>query len=381
MKICSNCMIPETHETILFDNQGVCNICRQHEYKKEKIDWEAKRKELVALIDQYRGKYDYDCIVPFSGGKDSTFTVYTLVKEFGVKPLVVCYDHHFYRPKTIHNVDRTLRRMGADFLKFRTDWKIVQKTMKESFIRKGDFCWHCHSGIFVYPMQIAVKFNIPLIFWGEPSAEYTSYYAYNEQEEVDEKRFNMWVNLGITAEDMAGMVNVPLRQLDCFRYPSFKELASIKCRSVCLGSYIPWDVKKNSKLIMDKVGWEGDIVEGVPPGYSYEKVECMLTGVRDYIKFIKRGYARVSHLTSLDIRNGRLSRKEAQKLVQEYEGKRPATLDLFLKMIEMSEEEFMRIALSHAVNPYKHDPKKSKPGEKLYDQDSWDWRDLDGSGN
>lgn len=376
MKRCASCMIPETHETIIFDQEGVCNICRQHEYKKQAIDWQSKEKQLIELIAQYKGKFDYDCIVPFSGGKDSTFTLYALVKKYGVRPLVVSYDHHFYRPKTLRNVDRVIRKLGVDFIKFRTNWHIVKKTMIESFLRKGDFCWHCHSGVFVYPMQIAVKFNVPLVFWGEPSAEYTSYYGYDQEEEVDEKRFNTWVNLGITAEDMSGMINVSLRDLECFRYPTLKQLRSIKCRSVCLGSYIPWDVKKQSQIIMDELGWEGDDVEGVPPGYSYEKVECMLTGVRDYIKFIKRGYARVSHLTSIDIRNKRINRKDAEKLVRQYEGKRPHTLDLFLKMIGMSEEEFMRIALSHAVSPYQHDPKNTRDGIRLYDHDSWDWRDL-----
>ena len=135
-------------------------------------------------------------------------------------------------------------------------------------------------------------------------------------------------------------------------------------------------MRKQSQLIMKELRWEGDDVEGVPPGYSYEKVECMMTGVRDYIKFIKRGYARASHLTSLDIRNKRMSRKEAEELVGEYEGKRPETLDLFLKMIDMPEEEFIRMALSHAVSPYKHDFTKTKRNEKLYDHNSWDWSDL-----
>jgi N-acetyl sugar amidotransferase len=377
MKICKQCMIPETHETIMFDDKGACNICRQHEYKKENIDWNQRRKEFEALLDQYRGKGDYDCIVPFSGGKDSTYTLYALMREFKLRPLVVSYDHHFYRPNTLQNVDRTLRLLGADYLKFRTNWKVVRRVMLESFLRKGDFCWHCHSGIFVYPMQIAVKHKIPLVIWGEPSAEYTSYYSYEEIEEVDEKRFNMWVNLGITAEDMAGMVGVEVRELNSFQYPTVQELRSIKCRSVCLGSYIPWDVKKQSELIVRELGWMGDEVEGVPTEYSYEKIECMMQGVRDYIKFIKRGYARVSHLTSIDIRNHRLTRDEAQKLVKEYEGQRPQTLDLFLKMVELTEEEFLRVALSHGVSPYKHDPTKTKAGKTLHDHDQWDWSDLD----
>ena len=269
----------------------------------------------------------------------------------------------FYNP--VGDFLKIRAQLRVDFLKFRTSWQIVQKTMKESFLRKGDFCWHCHAGIFAYPMQVAVKFNVPLIFWGETSAEYTSYYVYGQDEEVDEKRFNMWINLGITAEDMAGMIDVPLRDLNCFKYPSLKELRSIKRRSVCLGSYIPWDVKKQSRLIMDELGWEGDEVEGVPSEYSYEKVECMLTGVRDYIKYIKRGYARASHLTSLDIRNKRMTRPDAEKLVEEYEGKRPETLDLFLKMIDMTEEEFMLVSVSHTISPYKYDTSNVKHGKKL----------------
>ena len=132
---------------------------------------------------------------------------------------------------------------------------------------------------------------------------------------------------------------------------------------------------------MDELGWEGDEVEGVPPAYSYEKVECMMTGVRDYLKYIKRGYARASHLSSLDIRNKRMTREEAEKLVKEYEGKRPETLDLFLKMIDMTEDEFNQIATGLMVSPYKHDFSKTPKGTKLHDRDSWDWSDLDGCCN
>ena len=89
MKRCKRCGFPETYETIEFDQFGVCNICRQHECKNEKINWDSRKKMLDELIEQYRGHYDYDCIVPFSGGKDSTFTLYYLVKEYDIKPLVL----------------------------------------------------------------------------------------------------------------------------------------------------------------------------------------------------------------------------------------------------------------------------------------------------
>ena len=104
MKRCTRCGLPETHETISFDAEGVCNICRQHDTKKTAIDWTANKKVLDQLIADHRGKYDYDCLVPFSGGKDSTWTLYYLVKEYGLKPLVVRFDHGFMRPNLEANV-------------------------------------------------------------------------------------------------------------------------------------------------------------------------------------------------------------------------------------------------------------------------------------
>lgn len=373
LRLCTRCLMPETQETIVFDDQGVCNVCRQIEYKQSKIDWVAKRNEFTSLLDEYRGKFQYDCIVPFSGGKDSTYTLYALVKEFGLKPLVVSFDHGFFRPRTLSNNEQTLKNLGVDFLKFRPNWKVVQKLMLEALKRKGDFCWHCHTGCFAYPMQIAVKFRIPLLIWGEPTSEYTSYYSYEDDEEVDERRFNRFVNLGITAEDMHGMLggSVSTRDLEPFRYPSIKDLRAINCRSVCLGSYIPWDVKKQVAIIKHELGWQEDDVEGIPKAYRYEKIECAMQGVRDYLKFIKRGVGRTNHLANIDIRNGRLSRDEAMKLVQEHDGKRPASLDIFLEYVGITEEEFMSIAIQHVVSPHVYDPTSVVPGEKLWDHDQW----------
>ncbi|MFM9879531.1 MAG: N-acetyl sugar amidotransferase [Burkholderiaceae bacterium] len=373
MKRCTRCGLPETHETISFDAEGVCNICRQHDFKKDKIDWPANKKALDALIEEHRGKFDYDCIVPFSGGKDSTWALHYLVKEYGIKPLVVRFDHGFLRPNLEENVKRTVRRLGVDILTFTPNWKVVQKLMLQSFLEKGDFCWHCHSGIFSYPMWIALEKKVPLIFWGEPSAEYTAYFSYDQPEEVDEKRFNRFVNLGISADDMMVRLggSVDERDLKPYAYPPLKALRSLNYRSVCLGSYIPWDVKMQSEVIQRELGWQGDQVENVPPQYRYEKIECYMQGVRDYIKYIKRGYSRPSHLVALDVRHGRMAKEDGDHLVEAYEGRRPPSLDLFLEFVGLTEAEFMDIAMSHQVSPYVHDPLATQPGERMADHGQW----------
>lgn len=379
MRYCSKCMLPETHETIEFDEQGKCNICRQHEFKKTKINWKQKREDFEKLLEQYRGKYSYDCIVPFSGGKDSAYTLWRLVKTFKLKCLVISFDHGFMRPKVIQNRTRMFRILGVDSIIFTPNWHVVRKLMLEAILRKGDFCWHCHTGIFSYPMQMAIKLKVPLVIWGEPQAEYTAYYSYedtlHEAEEVDENRFNRFVNLGITAEDMIGMLNdqsIDPRDLEPFTYPKLRDLKAIKYRSVCLGSYIPWDVKRQVEIIKKELGWEEDCNVGIPPQYGYEKVECQMQGIRDYLRFIKRGYGRTAHLTTLDIRNDRLSREEAIELVQKYDGKRPYSLPFFLELLGLTEEEFNKIAVSHLIPPHKWEPKTSVTGPKLHDQDKWD---------
>jgi len=327
------------------------------------------------LTEQYKNKIEYDCVVPFSGGKDSTFTLWYIVSELGLKPLVVSFDHGFYRPRNLENNERTMRKLGVDYLKFRSDWKVVRKLMLESLNRKGDFDWHAHVGSFVYPMQIALKFRIPLIFWGEPSSEYTAYYGYDKPEEVDERRNNRLNNLGITAEDMVGFLGreVTLRDLAPYIYPAEKELRALGTRSVPLGWFIPWNVKNQYEIIHKQLGWEGDRVEGVPPEYPYEKTEYQLQGPRDYLKYIKRGYARVTHLTSLDIRNGRMSREEGAELIKKYEGKRPASLDYLLKILGIDEHIWRKIAISHTIPPYLHSFEKEEKDEPLSDMPLWNW--------
>jgi len=379
MKTCSKCLLPETHETIEFDENSKCNICKGHEFKKEKIDWAKKKNDFKIILDNYKGKYSYDCIVPFSGGKDSVYTLYTLVKEFKLKCLVVSFDHGFFRPKLVINRKKIFKQLGVDVITFTPKWEIVKKLMLETFLRKGDFCWHCHAGIFAYPMQVALKEKVPLIVWGEPQAEYTAYYSYedtlNETEEVDEERFNRFINLGITAEDMKSILddpNMDSRDLNPYIYPPLTELKKLNYRSICLGSYIPWDVKNNTQLIKEKLDWEEDLNAGIPPEYAYEKVECEMQGIRDYIKFIKRGYGRTAHLTAIDIRNDRIGENKAKSLIEEYDGKRPASLDYFLSTLSITESEFNAVAKSHRVYPSEVDPETLEKGKKLADQDLWD---------
>ena len=264
--------------------------------------------------------------------------------------------------------------MGVDVFEFTANWQVVRELMLESFKRRGDFCWHCHTGIYAGVIHMAIKFEIPLIFWGESLAEYHSWYSYEENEEVDEKRFNRAMNLGITADDMFEFLNGRVNKNDLwmFSFPPRKAYRKAKVKSICLGSYIKWDTRKQVDIIKRELGWKGLPVEGIPPEYDYEKIECQWQGIRDYAKFIKRGYGRTNHLACIDIRNRRLNREKGLKLEKAYDGKRPASLDGFLDFLQISEDEFHEILSKHQVDPWVFDKTKIKKAGALPDMDKWD---------
>ena len=258
--------MPETYETIEFSAES-CNICSSNTELKEKIDWKKREQDLNDLIKKFKGKYDYDCIVPYSGGKDSTFQLYHVVKVLKLKPLVIRFNHGFLRNVIKNNTEKTLKKLGVDFIEFTPNWKIVKKLMLESFVRKTDFCWHCHTGIYSYPTRLAIKLNIPLIIWGEPTAEFNAYYDYDEMEVENEEKFDRVHNLGISAEDMYGMINskedpIDKRDLIPYTYPSRKEYLEKNITSIELGNYVKWDYHKQFQIINKELGWETDELEG-----------------------------------------------------------------------------------------------------------------------
>ena len=192
--------------------------------------------------------------------------------------------------------------------------------------------------------------------------------------ELNEKLFNEAIDLGITADDMYKLLDGEVEKRDLYEYafPSKDDLDKVGVRSVWLGSYIEWNTKKNVEIIKRELDWRGQDVEGIPPEYDYEKIECRWQGVRDYCKYIKRGHGRTNHLACIDIRNGELSRDEGMKMALKYDGKRPASLDLFLKVLGISEDDFIEIVKGNEVSDWGFDLSKIETGQPLHDMDKWD---------
>ncbi len=343
VRYCTNCVYPETKPDLFFNEEGVCSACIAAEEKHEEIDWEQRKKDFFEIIEEYRVKSStgYDCIVPVSGGKDSTYQAYFMKHVCGLNPLLVCFETTAVTEIGQKNLDN-LSEMGMDVIHFKKNHDAYRKMVVESFKRIGDEMWPNHIGIFTIPVMIAVKFNIPLIIWGEnPQQEYGG-----PLETVKNRILNRkWLEefgglLGNRIQDMVGVEGITEKELTPYFYPSDEDIERVGVTGLFLGHYFFWDARKQLEIVKEygfSVKEDGP-VEGTYT--NYENIDEKLVGLHDYLKFVKYGFGRASDHACLDIRNKRMTRDKAVELVKEYDGKYPHWgINNFIEYSGMTKEE------------------------------------------
>ncbi|MBW2004223.1 MAG: N-acetyl sugar amidotransferase [Deltaproteobacteria bacterium] len=337
LRYCIRCCMPETSEGITFDEMGICSGCQSSEQKMH-INWAEREKELRKILDYYRSRSgdNYDCIVPISGGKDSTFQLHILTQVYKIKPLAVTFNHNWYSETGKFNLWNTLEKMNVDHIMFTPNRSLVNRLARKALYKIGDPCWHCHAGIPAFTLQVAVKFNIPLIIWGESVAEFGSKATYKDNVQFDEQYY-LKISSKVEPKEMLDE-DITYKDLCPFKIPSREELKKVGVVGIHLGDYLFWDGERQVEFIKEKYGWREDHVEGTYKGYK--SVECVMAGVHDYAKFIKRGFGRGTDHATLDVRAGLLSREEGFELAKHVDSKRPNALDYYLKSTGLTEEEF-----------------------------------------
>lgn len=368
MKYCTRCLMPETQEKIEFDELGICLACQSSEDKMH-INWKKKDEELRKILNGIKKKSgnNYDCILPISGGKDSFFQAHLLTQVYGVKPLAVTFSHNWFSKTGYYNLQLCLETFNLDHIQFTPARNLVNKVARMSLQKIGDACWHCHTGIGVFPIQIAIKFNIPFIIYGESAAEHSGRDKYENQK----NKFNQDYFLQVSAKKKPNdLLSKDLNKKDMhpFQMPSAQEYKKAKIKGIFLGDYIFWDEEKQVEFIKKEYGWKETEMEGTYK--KYKSVECIMSGVHDFSCYLKRGFGRASFQASTDIRKGLLTRDEAKELVKQYDSERPYALDYFLKITGYSEKEYYEILDSQKHKKLKKNKlsikkKNRKHSEKL----------------
>ncbi|OGD85215.1 flagellin modification protein, PseA, partial [Candidatus Curtissbacteria bacterium RIFCSPHIGHO2_01_FULL_41_13] len=270
---CKKCVMPNTKPDLFFDDRGICDACQSVELKVA-VDWNARRKEFEKLIEKFRNKNgtNYDCIIPVSGGKDSHFQTYVVKKVYGLNPLLVTFEATKRNALGRKNLDNIKKAFGVDLLVFEKNPIVYKKLCLEAFRRVGDHEWPNHLGIFTFPVRVAVKFNIPLIIWGENSQlEYGG-----PKTAIMKKALNKrWLEefgglLGQRVDDMIGVDGITKQDLISYTYPSETELKRVGILGIFLGYYFKWDARSQVELVK-KYGFsvkEDGPVEGTYTNYE-----------------------------------------------------------------------------------------------------------------
>jgi len=340
---CSKCVMPSTWAGISFDKNGVCSLCQAYAEKKE-IDWEERQITLLEILNYYRDYArikgnKYNCLVGYSGGKDTAYTLWTMVNKYRMTPLVFTFDHTFkLSSEGEYNLVEIPRKLNCDHLRFSIGYNLRNALCKKASEVVGDFCWHCHNGVGAMPARISQQWDIPLQIWGEPTAEYqtTGHYKLSDLEQQDKKHFEDVFQGGITPK-MVLPHRYYIEDLMPFTWPKGK----FKLHALYLGNYEPWGQIQHVEIITKELGWKHRISETTY--VDWDKVDCPFEDLREYQKYLRRGFGKVSFQASKHIRDGILTRNEAMKLVEKYEGKEPSTLKAQLTEIGMTKNEFDRI--------------------------------------
>jgi N-acetyl sugar amidotransferase len=344
MNYCMRCCMPESNEGMEFDEMGICRACQSAEQKIH-IDWTDREKKLRQLLGEHRQlNNDYDCIVPISGGKDSTFQLHVVTEVYKLRALAVTFSHNWYSETGKRNLENSLEKFNVDHIMFTPNRALVNKLARQSLFKIGDACWHCHAGVGAFPLQIAVKFRIPLLIWGESIAEMSGRATHFDPVHKFDRDYFTKVSAKVFPDQMVCEL-ISKKELSPFKLPSYEEIEEVGVIGIHLGDYLFWDDERQMEFVRDNYGWEEDEVQGTYK--QYKSVECIMPGVHDYTKFLKRGFGRGTDHASADVRAGLITREEGFELAKNYDTERPEALDYYLKISGLSEEEFHDIMRYH----------------------------------
>lgn len=345
---CVKCVMPSTKPDLHLDEAGVCNACRSFEARKQ-VDWTVRRAELESILDKYRNKdgTNWDCIVPVSGGKDSTYQVVQML-QYGMNPLCVTAttcDLTEIGRKNIQNI----KQLGVDYIEVSPNPLVRAKLNRIGLMQVGDISWPEHVGIFTIPVRAAVQFNIPLIIWGENSQnEYGGPAAMAENNVLNRRWLEEFGGLlGLRVTDVIGMEGLVRKDLIPYFYPEDGDLARVGVTGIFLGHYVPWDGLSNV-LVAQAFGFSVPALPTLGSMVNYENLDNHQVAIHEYFKFLKFGFGRATDHACLHIRRGRLTREMGLSIVKRLDGKFPweylgKSLEDTLRPLDIAVEEFVRI--------------------------------------
>ena len=346
VKYCTRCVVSNQRPRITFDDKGVCSACNFSDFKDKEIDWNKRDKELSILCEKYRrNDGSYDVVVPSSGGKDSALVAHMLKNKYGMNPLTVTWAPHLYTDIGFKNHQAHIHVGDLSNILVTPPGKTHRELTKLAFEVLGDPFLPFIYGQNNMPLQIAKNFNIPLVFYGENSeVEYGGNMldAYNPTRDWKHKNTNILMS-GVPPEKF---IEKGISEKDLYPYlpPANEDLENLGLQIHYMGYYHKWIPQENYYYCVENTGFKANSVRSEGTYSKYASLDDKLDGYHYYLMFIKFGIGRATSDAAHEVRDGHITREEAEKLVGRFDGEFPEKyFQTFLKYCNISEDYFHQV--------------------------------------
>ncbi len=342
MKYCKKCVMPNTRPGIKFNEEGVCSACQSFE-RRAKIDWNQRYKELEELCNKYRGMNgtSFDCAIAVSGGKDSHYQVHLMKEILKMNPILFTVEDNFEMTRAgIHNLKNISEEFGCPIISLKPDIKAQKKLMRYTFEKYGKPTWFIDRLIYTYPMHMALKFNTPLLVYGE---NVSFEYGGDDYEETysAKNQLSNGVASDIDINELLQIEGITEQVLDMTKAPSSLE----KLDPMYVSYFLPWNSYANYQFAKKRgfkdLAHEWDRTHHVE---NFDQIDSKAYLVHSWMKYPKFGHASATDYAARFVRYGLLTREEACELVKKHDHRLdPKCVEDFIKFAGYSESEFWSI--------------------------------------
>lgn len=375
MRYCTKCVQPDTRPGVYFNDLGVCGACLWEEEKK-KIDWAARKNELLSISQWAKDqKASYDCVIGVSGGKDSTFQAIYMRDEMGLRPLLVCSEPCQTTELGFKNLEN-IKNLGFDVITLSADKRLLKKLFKKDFYKIGnpnrasEYCMN--SSVFI----VADKFDIPLIVNGENPGQTL---GISDMKNAGGDATKIWSS-NTLKEKVLEVYASDADYEGLFLYqPDMASVCKKGIRGVWLSNYAQeWGQLHNAKFSM-KYGLSIHPVTMDPYAKGlyrrFYALDHSFREVNQLLKYVKFGFGFTTDQACYDIRDSEISREEAIFLVKELDGGcGESYIQSFCQLIDITEGEFW-----DTVNHFRGKMWFQEKGKWFLHDPIWDQEPVKGS--
>ena len=345
---CKECFMPSTRPRIQFNSLGVCNGCTYNRSRKNENNWIARKLELQELIAKSKTNETnstYDCVVGWSGGKDSSAIALRLKTELGLNPLLVTFSPLIPTLEGDFN-RRALQSFGFDSVFISPSIKTSRHLSKRFFTERGDPKVHWNAGVNAATINIASALRIPIIFYAEHGE--SEYGGRVTAKEDSRKRTHESILENLIGDDPINWIDdqIGIQELD--PYLIKPEVVS-KLEILYFAHYFPWDVVKNLEIVQDSVEFKRNNRGRTYGTFTdFDSLDDVMDDLYYYMQYIKFGFGRCLRDCARQIQRGRMTRSEAFELISAFDGEYPEqSIKTSLEFLGITDVSFTKIVDSH----------------------------------